>query len=144
MSHVARVIFDTSTLVGAMLMVDSIPHHALGRALASTQLCASPATLAELEHVIARRKFDRYLALDVRRAFLAMVRANTRLFGVPDTEEAAVDPPCRDPRDNKFLALARACGAEVLVSSDADLLALHPWHDVSVLAPAAFLALFEK
>lgn len=143
MNRVARVIFDTSTLVGAMLQVESVPHRALGRALASTQLCTSTATLDELERVIARRKFDRYQAPDTRRRFVAVIRAGSRLFDVPAAEEAAVDPSCRDPQDNKFLALARVCHADVLVSSDADLLALHPWHDMRVLTASAFLQVLE-
>jgi putative PIN family toxin of toxin-antitoxin system len=142
-SRVARVVFDTSTLVGAMLQVESVPHRALERALALTQLCASPATLDELERVIAHRKFDRYQAPDIRRRFLALMRANSRLFDVTAADEAAVNPSCRDPHDNKFLALSHVCRADVMVSSDADLLALHPWHDVRILPAAAFLELLE-
>ncbi|HLI18848.1 MAG TPA: putative toxin-antitoxin system toxin component, PIN family [Rhodanobacteraceae bacterium] len=141
MNRVARVVFDTSTLVGAMLQVGSVPHRALELALASTQLCASPATLRELERVITRRKFDRYQAPDIRRGFLAVMRANSRLFDVSASDESMVEPPCRDPQDNKFLALVRGCHADVLVSSDADLLAMHPWQGVRILTAAAFLEL---
>lgn len=49
---------------------------------------------------------------------------------------------CRDPDDNKVLELALAAGAEVILSGDADLLALHPWRGIPVLAPAAFLVQF--
>lgn len=140
---IARVVFDTSALVGAMLLVDSVPHRALALALASTQLCASPATLDELTRVVARRKFDRYQAADIRRRFVTLVRAGSRLFDVSVAEETAVDPACRDPQDNKFLALADACRADVLVSSDADLLALDPWHGVRIVDAAEFLSLLE-
>lgn len=70
MTRVARVVFDTSTLVGAMLQVESVPHRALARALASTQVCASQATLDELARVVARRKFDRYQLPDTRSSFV--------------------------------------------------------------------------
>lgn len=143
MNRVARVVFDTSTLVGAMLQAGSVPHRALELALASTQLCASSATLHELERVIARRKFDRYQSPDIRRGFLAVMRASSRLFDVTAADESAVEPSCRDPQDNKFLALVRVCHADVLVSSDADLLALHPWQGVRILTAAAFLELLE-
>jgi len=138
-SAVRRVVFDTSTLIGAMLQVDSVPHRALGYALASCEVCASPATLGELEQVLRRRKFDRYQRAEIREAFFSLLRAHVRLFDVAQSDEAAVTPACRDPKDNKFLALARVCGAEVLVSSDADLVAMHPWHDVDILPPAVFL-----
>ena len=41
--------------------------------------------------------------------------------------------------DAVFLALALACSARVLISSDADLLGMHPLHGVEVLTPAAFV-----
>jgi predicted nucleic acid-binding protein len=52
---------------------------------------------------------------------------------------ANVLPACRDPKDDPFLALVLACDADVLVSSDADLLVLHPWRAVPVLTPGAYL-----
>jgi predicted nucleic acid-binding protein len=53
-------------------------------------------------------------------------------------------PSCRDPKDNQFLALVLACDADVLVSSDADLLVLHPWQGVPILTPGAFLEIVSK
>ncbi|MBV9812051.1 MAG: putative toxin-antitoxin system toxin component, PIN family, partial [Acetobacteraceae bacterium] len=47
---------------------------------------------------------------------------------------------CRDNKDNKYLELALASGAGVIVSGDDDLLALHPWRGVRILRPAAYLA----
>ena len=47
---------------------------------------------------------------------------------------------CRDPKDNKDLELALAARAGTIVSSDDDLLVLHPWRGVRVLRPAAYLA----
>ncbi|MEJ0017307.1 MAG: putative toxin-antitoxin system toxin component, PIN family [Acetobacteraceae bacterium] len=47
---------------------------------------------------------------------------------------------CRDPRDDKYLELALAASASVLVSSDQDLLVLHPWRGISILRPADYLA----
>jgi uncharacterized protein len=56
---------------------------------------------------------------------------------VPSEHVAA----CRDPKDDKYLELARAAGAAFIVSGDDDLLVLHPWRGVSILSPAAYLAL---
>jgi predicted nucleic acid-binding protein len=55
----------------------------------------------------------------------------------------AVDPPCRDPRDNQFLALALAAEADIVVSSDEDLLVLHPWRGIPVVTPVEFLSRFK-
>jgi uncharacterized protein len=43
---------------------------------------------------------------------------------------------CRDAKDNKYFELALAAHAVAIVSSDEDLLALDPWHDIRVLRPA--------
>ena len=55
-------------------------------------------------------------------------------------EVTAVIAECRDPKDNKFLELAVSGGAGLIISSDADLLALHPFREVAILTPQAFLA----
>lgn len=139
MSVIQRVVLDTSTLVSAALRVGSVPHQALSKALGSCELCASAATLAELEQVLKRKKFDRYLDAETRLSFVALIHRHSHLFAVQDADELAVQPACRDPKDHKFLALALICEADVLISSDNDLLVLHPWRDVQVLMPAVFL-----
>lgn len=139
MSPAARVVLDTSTLVGAILLPRSVPRQAFMRALARASLCASPATLAELERVLLRKKFDRYLDRDRRLDFFQRYRNQVLLFPVTEAEETALPQACRDPRDNKFLALAAHCSADVVVSSDDDLLVLNPWQDIPILTPAQFL-----
>lgn len=135
-----RVVFDTSTLVGAALKPGSVPHQALGMGLARSDVCASVQTWLELERVLLHRRFDRYLARDARMSFVALLRAEMRFFPVTQADEESVNPPCRDVKDNKFLALVQACGAEVLVSSDDDLLVMHPWCGVALMSPAQFLS----
>ena len=141
MSVLRRVVLDTSTLVRAALRVGSVPHQALLKALGSCELCASSATLIALEQVLKRDKFDRYLDTETRLSFVALIRQNTHLFDVQEADELSVQPACRDPKDNKFLALALVCEADAIISSDKDLLALNPWRSIPVLTPAGFLAL---
>lgn len=138
MSDFHRVVFDTSTLVSAALRVGSTPHHALKQAISQGEVYVSIATLSELQQVLSRPKFDRYMPRDVRGAFVDWVRAFAVLVTVSAVDEADVLPPCRDPKDNPFLALVLACSADVLVSSDADLLMLHPWRSVPILTPGAY------
>lgn len=139
MSSLHRVVFDTSTLVSAALRVGSTPHKALAQAWMQGELCASASTLSELEQVLLRSKFDRYQTAEVRAEFVALVRKHAVLFEVSAADEAKVMPQCRDPKDDPFLALALACEADVLVSSDADLLVLHPWRGMPILTPGDFL-----
>lgn len=139
MSRFRRVVFDTSTLVSAALRVGSVPHLALVQAFAAGEVCVSASTLAELEGVLRRRKFDRYQPPEVRQEFTALLRRHASLVSVSAADEAQVQPPCRDPKDHQFLALVLACDADMLVSSDDDLLVLNPWRGVPILTPAAFM-----
>jgi putative PIN family toxin of toxin-antitoxin system len=134
-----RVVFDTSTLVSAALRSDSIPYQALHRALRFCDVCASKETLDELQKVLVRSKFQRYLPDVIRQQFVQMMENNLRLLIVRDWTVLAVAPACRDPLDNKFLAVAYEAEADAIVSSDEDLLVMHPWNDVRILRPADFL-----
>lgn len=140
MRFARRVVFDTSTLIGAMLIPGSVPRKALNAAFVECELCGSEATLAELETVIGRAKFDRYLDRMTRIAFLDMVRRQIRLFVVTESNDAQLPRVCRDPRDNKFLALALVCEADAIVSSDADLTSMNPYEGIAIVSAAAFLA----
>jgi putative PIN family toxin of toxin-antitoxin system len=138
MTRIRRVVLDTSTLVSAALRPGSIPDQALLKALRTCEVCASAETLDELARVLDRKKFDRYLDEESRRAFVELMRRHLHLFAVLPADLEAVDPPCRDPADSKFLALALASEADTIVSSDEDLLILHPWRGIPVLTPAEF------
>lgn len=139
MSFVERVVFDTSTLISAVLRPASVPRQAFMKALSQAELCASPSTLAELESVLTRSKFDRYLDPALRLEFFQLYRRHVHLFPVSEAEESALLEPCRDPRDNKFLALALACSADLVVSSDEDLLTLNPYRRIPVMLPRDYL-----
>lgn len=139
MSGVHRVVIDTSTLIGAVLRPDSVPRRALLLAIRTATLCASAQTLQELERVLHRPKFNTFLPWPERLEFLALVSRYSRLWDIPASHEEAVAGVCRDDGDAKFLSLALTCQADVLISSDADLLGLHPWRGLPILTPAAFL-----
>lgn len=139
MSDWQRVVIDTSTLIGAVLRPGSVPRQAFLAAVKTCELCVSHATLNELREVLHRAKFDRYAPLQQRLDFCALVSERSRLWDVDVNSEQTAAGACRDPKDDKFLVLALACQAVALVSSDADLLVLHPWQGVPILTPAAFL-----
>lgn len=108
-------------------------------ALGRYTLFVSPATLDELEGVLLRPKFDAYASPTERAAFFARYRLETTLL-TPDAGcEQMAEGACRDPKDCKFLPLAMACNAGILVSSDDDLLTLKNWHGTPIVNPAAFL-----
>jgi len=139
-----RIVLDTSTLVSAALRAGSVPYQALAEAFESGDVCASQETLAELERVMLRPKFDRYLSRSRRRSFVAVLRRRMRLCVVEEAHFQTVDPHCRDPLDDKFLALALSADADVIISSDEDLLVLHPWRGVPIVTAAEFLVRFGR
>ena len=140
MNRPRRVVLDTSMLVSAAIRAGSISDQALLKALRTSKVCASVETLDELTSVLNREKFDRYLDLESRRSFVSLIRRNVHVFDVPTEDRLAVDPPCRDPKDNMFLALALVSEADIVVSSDDGLLVLHSWRGIPIVTPAEFLA----
>ena len=122
-----------------MLRPDSVPRRALLLAIREDTLCASVATLQELQEVLRRPKFDRLLPANDREAFFSLVSRYSRLWEIPASSEEVAVGACRDAKDAIFLSLALACRADALISSDADLLVLHPWQGIPVVTPGAFL-----
>lgn len=130
------IVFDASTLVGAALKADSVPERALLRAEEIDVLALSAAVDAELSEVLSRPKFTRAVSAERLQRLLDLLRASSLWF-----EPSVRVTDCRDPKDNKYLELALASGAETIVSSDRDLIVLHPWRGVKVLSAADYLAL---
>jgi len=102
MASECRVVVDTNVLVSALLAGNSIPALALTKAENSGQLLASATTLSEIEEVLRRPKFAKYLSIETRTEFRSRYRAVIRLVKVPYPIQA-----CRDPRDDKFLESVR-------------------------------------
>jgi len=137
-----RVVFDTSCLISAALRPFSVPDQAVTLTLETCQLCASIGGLEELEEVLHRRRFDSYADLDSRIAFLETIRSHSQVFTLTEALLSEVKGCCRDANDDFILALAFSARAGVIVSSDHDLLVLHPWRGIPILTPAQFLAQF--
>lgn len=130
------VVFDASTFVSAALKPKSIPEQALLHAVAPpNRLILSPEVLAEYRDVIFRPKFDRFVSIERRQLVLDILTFASELISPIEPVQA-----CRDPKDDKYLALAAAGNADVIVSSDVrHLLSMHPWRGIAILSPAAFL-----
>jgi putative PIN family toxin of toxin-antitoxin system len=131
-----RLVLDTNLLVRGMLFRGSTPRQAIVKAHNEGLLLASQATLAEMLEVFQRPLFDRAAGLDVREALVREYARRCKIIAVHSTIQA-----CRDPKDDKFLALAVDGRADLMVTSDKDLLALHPFRGLAILEPADFLAL---
>ena len=129
-----KFVFDTNTIVSALLLPDSKPRQALDRAQDRGKILISMPALLELNEVIARKKFDKYISEEKRKEFLAALVKQAEFLEV---NEKITD--CRDAKDNKFLELAVSGEADCIISGDGDLLVLHPFRGISILQPGAFL-----
>ena len=108
---------------------------AFDAALGHGKILISTPVLEELDRVLSREKFNRYVsAIDRNRFLVGLVR---EAEWVAITEAFSV---CRDPKDNMFLELAVSGHANTIISGDSDLLALSPFRGVAVLSPEAFLS----
>ncbi|MFM8982499.1 MAG: putative toxin-antitoxin system toxin component, PIN family [Spartobacteria bacterium] len=96
----------------------------------------SKATFEELSDVLLRSKLDRYASNAARRSLLETWE-NAAVF-FPDTAFHEVVRDCRDPDDDKFLELALASKASVIVTGDPDLLVLDPWRGIRIVKLADF------
>lgn len=130
-----RVVVDTNVLLSRLLVPGSVPAQAVRRAVDQGQILASEATLEELADVLSRPKFDRYLTVSERQQFLRLFMRIAQWVPILHPVQT-----CRDPRDDKFLALAVNGEAGVIITADQDLLVLDPFRDVRILEPAAYLA----
>jgi putative PIN family toxin of toxin-antitoxin system len=131
-----RLVFDTSSLVPACLYPEREPARILRHALLAHEVFASVETFDELAAVLAREKFDAWQPRERRLTWVRLFRE-----AVTWVEVAALVTECRDPKDDKFLALALSAKAHILVSSDIHLLEMHPFRGVRILSLADFSAL---
>lgn len=131
----ARAVLDPGVLVSALITPTGRPAKLLLAArAASFELIVSPRLLNELETVLRREKFRRYVDLDGVTDYLDLLRRDAQLAA-----DAETPPPirCDDPDDDYLIALAHSQNA-ALVSGDSDLLELAG--RIPVFSPAEFLA----
>ena len=129
-----RTVLDTNLIISAVLLPRSLPRQAFDVAFARGQVLASTATIDELEQVLRRPRFDRYVSDTQRLEFLAAFVRDVSLVDV-----GVVITVCRDPKDNRFLELAVSGQATCIVSGDDDLLVLHPFQGIPIVTPHHFV-----
>ena len=136
-----RVVVDTNILVRAVIR----PHGTVGPVLLRlrhgeyTLLYARP-LLEELVDVLNRpriREKYRLTGQDIQ-AIVGLILLRGERVAPAERITA-----CRDPKDDKFLEVAVAGKADVIVSGDQDLLVLHPFAGIPILPPAAFLQMLD-
>ncbi len=137
-----RAVIDTNILVRAVIR----PQGTVGPVLLRLRqgeytLLYAWASLEELIDVLNRPRIrDKYHLADqdIQTVVgLILVRGEE----VAPGETVTV---CRDPKDDKFLEIAVAGEADVIVTGDQDLLALHPFAGIPIVPPSEFLRRLDQ
>jgi putative PIN family toxin of toxin-antitoxin system len=129
-----RVVVDTNVFVSAALKQRTPPNDAVQLATGREVLLKSTTTEQELFITLARPR----LAPLIAPRFLEWLRDVFAAAELVQIGERIV--ACRDPKDDKFLELAVNGRADLIVSGDADLLALDPFRGIPIVRPAAFVS----
>jgi len=130
-----RFVIDTNVMVRAVLIGTSLASEAFQKARQLGEILLSLTVAEELNDVLGREKFDRYITRDDRERFLAALIQTAKFIEV--TEQIVA---CRDPDDDKFLELAVSGNATCIVTADDDLLVLNPFRGIPILSIEQFLA----
>jgi putative PIN family toxin of toxin-antitoxin system len=133
MPDAERLVMDSNVVVSGMLFPGATPGRALMKAQTRNVL-APEATLLELVEVMSRARFDRYVEAEVRRQLVAAYMNACETVEITSSIRA-----CHDARDDKFLEVAVDGRAEMIVTGDQDLLALHPFQGIAILTPSDYL-----
>lgn len=129
-----RVVLDPGVLVSALISPIGTPAKLLREIRAgSLELVVSPLLLEELNDVLGRQKFRRYVSPETVREYVDLLAREA--LAAPDPAEP---PPIRsvDPDDDYLISLAHSQNA-VLVSGDKHLLEIGG--GAPILAPVDLL-----
>jgi len=127
-------VFDTNILLSAIFNGNSTPGLALKKARTIGALLISDEIVSEYLVVFAREKFNKWLSLKTRIEFIENIITNALPIQIFEKVVA-----CRDPKDDKYLSLAKTAQADCIVSGDHDLLVLNPFENIPIYDAADFL-----
>ena len=129
-----RVVSDTSVIVSALLKPDGKSRRVFKTVLENHKPLLSIDQLAELETVLQKSKFEKFITLQDRFEILALLLDKGELVNVISKTSI-----CRDESDNKFLNLALDGKADVIITRDPDLLILADEFSIQIVNPEQFL-----
>jgi uncharacterized protein len=119
-----RLVLDTNIWLDWLVFADpSVGPIRAAVAAGSAVIVMNAACAAELERALGYPFRGEIAGPDIRAAWLETVRGIVQRFDAPPALDPISLPACRDPDDQKFLELARDCGAHWLITRDKALLA---------------------
>lgn len=138
-----RAVFDTVVLVRALLNERGRWARLVFDYADDYRLVVSSPVLRESLDVLRRLELARRFSTAPGRdpaAILDFLHA-AEVVGI---DESAIPRVCRDPKDDKVLATAKAGRVDYLVSEDEDLLVLTEYEGIRIVNAATFLAMLGE
>lgn len=138
--RVVSAVFDAVVFVRCLLNPRSRWGRLVFLEMGRYRLVISQPILTEIVEVIHRPEIvrkSRFVA-GLDRPTVLMILANATVVQLDD-----VPPVSRDPKDDYYLATARAAAAGFLVSEDNDLLVLGAYEGTKIVTAEAFLAILD-
>jgi len=137
---VRRVVLDPNALISALIT----PRGVCARILihlrdGAFEVVTSPQLLAELDVVLRRERFRKYVEPADVDAFVALIARESVAHDDPPASGAVLGP---DPSDEYLIRLARSAKVDALVSGDPHLLTLRG--KIPVESPRELVASLEK
>lgn len=135
-----RLVIDTNVWISGLLTKSGTPAKLTRHVILTARPVFCAKTFAELQDRLWRPKFDRYVSIEQRQAFLRDVDSVAEWVELDARPDLTGQAHSRDPDDDKFIHTALAGEADVLVSGDRDLLDLGRVGELQILSPADALA----
>lgn len=142
MSSTLRVVFDTQIYLRAGINPASVCGKILAEWSPFYILYTSDRMEKEIVDVFTRSKIRVKFPKITDATLAAMQKTLARAERV-ELSEADIKPISRDPKDDMFLACAKAAKADYLVSEDNDLLVLERYENTRIVNALEFLAILE-
>ena len=131
-----RFVIDTNVLVSGILIFQSSSDKAYKKARSIGKILFSESSFQELEEILKRPKFNKYVSLESRNQFITKFKLESEQITITETINI-----CRDSKDNKFLELAINGNADFIITGDQDLLVLNPFRGIKIITVNQFLKL---
>ena len=133
------IVIDTNVYISA-LGFDNILLKLLNICFESEliQIYISDQIYNEIEEVFFRESFNKKVKNSLSKESKLEFLQNLKLLTVNTKTDQKITI-CRDPKDNKFLELAKTVKADYLITGDKDLLDLKQFGETKILKPSEFI-----
>lgn len=134
-----NAVIDTSVYISSLLQKQGVPAQVIDAWRAQLfEIVTSPAIVEEVRCTMARSRIRRKYNLTNEQIGKFIYLLLTDTIVVPGTAEVG-DANLRDPKDEIILACVVDSSADVLVTSDKDLLVLGRYRGVPIVTPRQFV-----